>query len=66
MCAAFAASVVCGGHARGKVSAARRASNAASASPARLMRNVSFRGYRTLTSSGTPGPNVVDTEPFWM
>jgi hypothetical protein len=20
----------------------------------------------TLTSSGTPGPNVVDTEPFWM
>jgi hypothetical protein len=22
--------------------------------------------YRTLTSSGMPGPNVVDTAPFWM
>lgn len=62
---AFASSVVCGGQARGKVSAARRASAGESPAPARRMLNVSIV-YRTLTSSGTPGPKVVESDPFWM
>ena len=64
MKAAFASSVVCGGQARGKVTAATAASAAESAALARLTETV--KSYRTLTSSGTPGPKVVESDPFWM